>query len=541
MLKQILDHHSGRGIALSRLALAVLFLIVLYGDPNQPVRSEWQGYLLAGSYVALSLALLLATWNNWWLDHKLCLPAILGDGAMYMTSVYFTQSGSTDFTSPYLSFFIFISLSATLRWGWRGMAIGALGLSCSYVAAGIWLELAGFDIPLYQFGRRGIYMILLSLILVWFGLQRRKPTVGRLDLTTNEFGEMPIALIAAFAMRETASPAAAVAWWSDEDPYVLAYYSACDQAGVQHLHAEALPRPDGEHFALFDRRRRRMLIALPTGKIAAMHQPYSSSLADFFDIEEGLAVPISSTSGKGLLIVTGTRGFGVDHLRLAEGLAHEIEAALDRQLIAQISGEMMVSRLRTTLARDLHDSVAQTLAGVGFRLEAIRAQVRAGQDPSVEFTELKTSLSSEQMQLRQIIERLRHTDLEPRKIELAGQLQSVAAELERTWNAKLNLHGDQENIAVPVELAFEIKQITREAVANGVRHGSARNFDIAYARTTSGIELDIRDDGTGFAGDPPPHPRSLAERARANGGNLTICNQHEGGRLLINLPDRTKP
>jgi len=537
MLKQILGHHSGRGIALGRLALAALFLIVLYADPNQPVREQWKGYLLAHSYVALSFAVLVFTWNNWWLDYKLCPAALLCDGAMYITSVYFTQSGSTDFMSPYLSFFIFIYLSATLRWGWTGMLTVALALSLSYVGAGVWLERAGIDIAFYQFTRRGIYMILLSLILVWFGLQRRNPTVGRLDLTDSEAGAMPLDQIVDYGMRETASPSAAIAWWSDEDPYALAFHSA-GGAGVQHLRSETLPHPNRFQLALFDRRRRRMLIVPSKGKFAAIHERFSSSLADFFNIYEGLAIPIASSSGRGLLILTGNRGFGIDHLSLAEGLAQEIEAALNRQLIVQISSEAMEARLRTTLARDLHDSVAQTLAGVGFRLEAIRAQVRAGDNSEHDFAELKASLSSEHKHLRLMIERLRDTNLEPRKVELVSQLKGLATELERTWSTKLNLSADPEDLAISVELAFEIMQITREAVANGVRHGSATNFDICVSRTESGVELDIRDDGTGFAQHPPAHPRSLADRARANGGHLTIFDEPVGARLLIDLPFR---
>lgn len=537
MLKQILDHHSGRGIAVSRLALAVLFLLVLYGDPHQPVRNEWAGYLVAFTYATLSLAVLLLTWNSWWLDYKLRLPALFGDGAMYIISVYFTQSSSADFTSPYLSFFIFISLTATLRWGLRGMGIVALALTLSYVAAGVGLEMAGYDIPLYLFGRRGVYMILLSLILVWFGLQRRRATVGRLDLPAAEPGDMPLARIAEYVMRETASPAAAVAWWSDEDPYALAFHSA-DGAGLQHLAAETLPRPGKLELALFDTARRRMLIVPAKGRFAAIQCRFSSSLTDHFGIGEGLAIPIASTSGRGLIVITGNRGFGIDHLGLAEGLAQEIEAALDRQLIGQISSEAMVARLRTALARDLHDSVAQTLAGVGFRLEAIRAQVRAGHNPEEDFAEIKASLGSEHRHLRDMIERLRDTGLEPRRVELASQLRGVANELERTWSTRLSFTAQPQDITVPVELAFEIMQITREAVANGVRHGGARGFDIAVTRGGAGLTLDIRDDGTGFAQDPAPLPRSIAERARANGGHLTICPSPAGAHLLIELPDR---
>jgi signal transduction histidine kinase len=69
----------------------------------------------------------------------------------------------------------------------------------------------------------------------------------------------------------------------------------------------------------------------------------------------------------------------------------------------------------------------------------------------------------------------------------------------------------------------------------------ARRSRQVAARTASGIDLDIRDDGAGFTGDPPPHPRTLAERSRANGGQLTIFNSKPGAHLLINLPDRNHP
>lgn len=540
MLTQILDYHSGRGIALCRLALAIVFLAVLFADPAQPVRNAFGAYALVGAYVSVSLVLLVVTWDDWWLDYLLRLPALLCDSAMFLTAFYFTESGATDLTSPFLSFFIFIMLSATLRWGWRGMAIVAAALSVSYLAAGITLELLGFDIELSRFGRRGVYMLLLSIILVWFGLQRRVPTVARLTLAGVGSDEVPISEIVAYAKDATRSPTAVAAWWSEEDPHVLTCLADGDEPVIRRLGPQALPEPGDQPFALFDRKRRRMLAIGSEGKIARERETFDAPLAAHFGIDEGLAIPLVSSSGRGLLILAGNRGMSIDYLTLAPGLALEMAAALDRHLLMRISREAAVSHLRAGLARDLHDSVAQTLAGVRFRLEGIRAQVRAGIDPGSEFDELKASLSTEHKNLRQMIERLRRTELEPRQVRLAGQLQGVATELERTWSAQLNLSTQPEDLTVPVELAFEVQQIAREAVANGVRHGEARTFSIAVSQTRSGIDLDIRDDGKGFTGDPPLHPRTLAERARANGGHLTVCNSRSGAHLLINLPYRSE-
>lgn len=538
MLTRILEYHSGRAIALCRLALAVVFVVALYVDPNQPVRDGATAFALIGSYVAVALALVLVTWNSWWLDHILRLPALLCDAAMFLTAFYFTESGVGDLTSPFLSFFIFIMLSATLRWGWRGMAIVAAGLTASYIAAGLALEISGFDIEFQRFGRRGIYMMLLSVILVWFGLQRRTPAVRRLDFTNAEAGDVPIVELAEYAQQATGSRFAIAAWWSDEEPNVLACATAGEAPVVVHLPPDVLPEPERQVFALFDGPRTRMLVSEPDGRLVAIRKVYASALADQFGIEEGLAIPLASSSGKGLVILDGDRGLSTDYLTLAPALAQEMAAALDRHLLTRISREAAVAHLRATLARDLHDSVAQTIAGVRYRLEGIRAQVRAGTDPGSEFDELKASLSSEHRNLREMIERLRRTELEPRKVKLAGQLKGVASELERTWKAKLNLSIRPEDLTVPVELAYEVQQIAREAVANGVRHGEAKTFSIAVSQLAAGIDLDIRDDGTGFTGEPPIHPRTLAERARANGGTLTVCNSRSGAHLLITLPNR---
>lgn len=540
MLKRILDYHSGRSIALCRLALAVVFLLVLSADPDQPVRNASEGYFLLIGYAAFSLALLVAVWNDWWLDFTLRLPALLIDCAVFLLAIYLTESGSTDFTSPFLSSFIFIILSATVRWGWSGMAIVAGLLSVSYIATGTWLELSGFDVELYRFGRRGTYMILLSLILVWFGLQRRVRAVARLDLPSDRTDTFPAAEIAAFAMAAIGAPRAYIGWWSEEDPHVLLGETASGELAIRRLSPQALAAPDNLPFALFEQKRRRMLLADPQGRITARRADLNAALVEYFEIAEGLSIPLRSSSGTGLLILSGKPGISIDHLAMARGLGLEIAAALDRQLLVRISREAEVAQLRNTLARDLHDSVAQTLAGVRFRLEALRGQLRSGADSEAEIDEMKASLVSEHRNLRDMIERLRRTDLAPSSIRLAPQMSGVVGELERNWRAEVHVSIMPEDLTVPVGLAYEIQQIAREAVANGVRHGEARRFDIAVSRGDAGIALDIRDDGKGFSGSPPPHPRTLDERARANGGQLAVCESRVGAHLRINLPDRSQ-
>jgi hypothetical protein len=149
------------------------------------------------------------------------------------------------------------------------MAIVAGLLSASYLAAGAWLDWAGLDVELYRFGRRGTYMILLSLILVWFGLQRRVRAVARLDFASEDGSALPVTEIAAYAMKATGSPRLCIGWWSNEDPHVLVCKAGGGDPEIRHLPPEALPEPAGVTFALFDRPRARMLVASPEGRISA--------------------------------------------------------------------------------------------------------------------------------------------------------------------------------------------------------------------------------------------------------------------------------
>jgi len=70
-----------------------------------------------------------------------------------------------------------------------------------------------------------------------------------------------------------------------------------------------------------------------------------------------------------------------DDLPVIASLSREVGLALDREEMAVLAQAMAMAGVRNALARDLHDSVAQLLAGTLFRLKALRRWVRAGGDP----------------------------------------------------------------------------------------------------------------------------------------------------------------
>ncbi len=113
-----LQLYSGRVIALGRLMLATLFMVALMIDVSQPVQAPTETYELLLLYQLFAAVIALATWNNWWLDAKLAGPAHAVDIALFTVLVFVTEG----YTSPFFVFFVFLLLSAAIRWGWKETA-----------------------------------------------------------------------------------------------------------------------------------------------------------------------------------------------------------------------------------------------------------------------------------------------------------------------------------------------------------------------------------------------------------------------------------
>ena len=64
------QHSAGRVIALGRLLLAILFLVAVIVDATQPTHAPEFTYALIAAYIAAAIFIVVATWNNWWLDAR---------------------------------------------------------------------------------------------------------------------------------------------------------------------------------------------------------------------------------------------------------------------------------------------------------------------------------------------------------------------------------------------------------------------------------------------------------------------------------------
>ena len=239
-----------------------------------------------------------------------------------------------------------------------------------------------------------------------------------------------------------------------------------------------------------------------------------------------------------------------------DALAKRVETRTD-QLHAQLSARRdelseysAVAAERNRLARDLHDSLEQTLAGAALRMDAANDLLpnldTADSEPARRQIEKAAELLRiSQTQVRRTVWGLRSLALE--KHSLAEALrESVRLLTEDTGIATtLDLYDGDAGLANEQEC--ELLHIAQEAVGNVLKHARATTLEITLLRKDGMIVLTVKDNGHGFDPSSPiendrPHygQQDMRERAQLLGASLSVNSEVGGGSCVeVTLPHST--
>jgi signal transduction histidine kinase len=530
-----LQLYSGRVIALGRLLLAVSFLGAIAVDVSQPAQAPAETFGLLIAYVAFAAAVAAATWNNWWLDAKLAGPAHAIDIGLFTVLVLLTEG----YTSPFFVFFVFVLLAAAIRWGWRETALSAILLAILFLVVGLFAARSSVGFQLYRYIVRTGHLVILSLIIMWFGVHqwraRFQPSAEDL-LAEPTLDRSPLETGLSAAM--TASKATRGAFfWTDESGSSKTVVSEAGEPAFAATDVGVAPvsRP-----LLYDVPKDRTLTRdsehnLVSGSAAT---EIDGGITAAFGPTEGLAVPVRAGTGDGLLFLEGIRGLSTDHIDIGEQLALDLVAHLQRHALLQAAADSAGARSRLALARDLHDSVVQFLAGAAFRLEAMKRSEASGRKLEPDLNELKQLMMQEQGELRAFITALR-SGSRIAFADLANDLRTLADRLSRQWSigCPFAVEGAHD-VTVSSDLHLDAHQLVREAVANAVRHAGATSVRITLGGTREAVRLEMINDGAAY---PKKRgqiqlPQSLRERVEHAGGALEISRGMDVTKLSISLP-----
>jgi signal transduction histidine kinase len=152
---------------------------------------------------------------------------------------------------------------------------------------------------------------------------------------------------------------------------------------------------------------------------------------------------------------------------------------------------------RGRLAHEMHDTLAQSFAGLGFQLEAIYDDARAGSTILPQLDIARGMVRSSHEEARRSIAALRPEHLE--SIGLLSALESCTRHMidgDSSVRVRTILFGSER--AVPLRISDTLFRIGQEAIANAIRHARPTTITLSLAYRPSRVELIIEDDGFGF-------------------------------------------
>ncbi|MFL6765005.1 MAG: sensor histidine kinase [Sphingomicrobium sp.] len=535
--QSLFKYQSGRVIALGRLILGVLFLLAMWLGPSEPPGAASITYALLGLYAFLAVAVAVATWRNWWLDARLSLATHAIDMAVF-TAIVFSQNGTT---SPFFLFFVLPLLAAAIRWSWRETALTASALVFLYLIAGLLIAGSG-GFELQRFILRAGNLTILSLLLIWFGIhQRHTRLFFRLDDFEASIGDGRDPLSHALAVAIKVSQAkcgALMIGVTGEDPSD----GAITSGGEYRTFDPECPlvRESGFSALLFDVGRDRALTRPPDGqfRFTTASEPLNLGEARRLGLTQGLVAEVRTSTQSGWLALWDIPDLSTDFIEFGRELGRAAGAILDRHALLEAIEVGTAARTRLTLARDVHDSIVQFLAGAAFRVEAIKRAAKSGTPIGAELDELKRLFVEEQGEIRGFITALRRD----RDIELAESISEVRALAERLssqWSVVCRVSAEDAPASIPIRLHLDLQHLLREAVANAVRHGGADRIDVGMAVEDNRLQLSFADNGSGFVeanGKPMAEPQSLKERVERADGSLRLVSEPGSTNILISLP-----
>jgi signal transduction histidine kinase len=214
----------------------------------------------------------------------------------------------------------------------------------------------------------------------------------------------------------------------------------------------------------------------------------------------------------------------------------------DRTRLLRLASEVIRvgDRERATLARELHDSTAQTLSAVVMQLAAATREV---QQPELA-ARLETARGAALDALEEV-RMLAHT-VHPRVLDdlgLPAALRYLAREMSGHGNVVIDVDAPQTTLMLGAEQASVLYRVAQEAAGNALVHGSPTKILLRLQLEPEGAVLEVIDDGRGF--DPSAAARtgsglgifSMRERVALVDGSFAVDSTPDRGtKITARIP-----
>jgi two-component system, NarL family, nitrate/nitrite sensor histidine kinase NarX len=227
---------------------------------------------------------------------------------------------------------------------------------------------------------------------------------------------------------------------------------------------------------------------------------------------------------------------------LLEALCVHLASGLENLRLAALEKEAAVAEERAFIARELHDSIAQSLAFLNIQVQLMRDALALGDRQRIDavLAEISLGLKESHGDVRELLTHFR-TRTNAEDIEPALRTTLRKFEHQSGVPATLQLHGH--GLPLPPDRQVQALHIVQEALSNVRKHARAGQVQVEVWRQPC-WRFEVRDDGQGF--DPaalPPQAdvhvglRIMRERAGQLGGQLQVQSRPGQGTVVtLTLP-----
>lgn len=195
---------------------------------------------------------------------------------------------------------------------------------------------------------------------------------------------------------------------------------------------------------------------------------------------------------------------------------------------------------RASIARELHDSTAQSLAALLLELSVL-----AGENTEPRLDARIGRIRSIVSDVLDEVRLVAHT-AHPRVLDdlgLVAALQLLARETQERSEIVVTCAGPASLRPIDAACASTLYRVTQEAVSNAIRHARATTISIGVTEHSGWVEVEVIDDGIGFNSGDAERRRpgmglfTMRERAALVGGRLTLHSvPGVGTRVLVGVP-----
>jgi signal transduction histidine kinase len=544
-------------VATARVGLAAGAFLTAAISPFA-LNGHWALNVFLGGYLVYSVLVLALVWTPVKFGAGWDLASHLFDLVTFSALSLLTL----EVGNPFYIYFIFLVVSATLRWHTSGAvwttaaAVAVSAASTAHAVNVLHVPNSGWQ----TFGIRGVQLIVVAALVGYLGAyQRRFQTeIGRLVSWPRKIPPTSHALISEILVESAeilGAPRILLLWEEPGEDYLNLASRARGEVEWTHepesfYRPVVLPDLEGRNFQAADvANERGAIIHWSAGGFRQRGgQPVNADLQRRFGMHAVQSWTLEGELIRGRLFCLDKGQMRLDDLVFGVLVARLAVSRLDSLYLVKRLREAAALDERLRVARDLHDSLLQSVAGSALQLLAARRLL--DRDPEAakkRFEDVQNQLEAGELEMRSFIRRLRPAS-SPGTVDIGldQRLEELRGRIERQWDVKVKIHVDKRVEEWPIPLCQEVFRIVQEGVLNAARHADASLVRVDVSATDAELCLEIADDGRGFPfrgtynlaalNQMNRGPLTLKERVAGLSGDLKLRSLETGTELLISIP-----